>query len=322
MGSKCSNPSPTPAIMMSSRLRSMFADPQKLILLAGAHDALGARLIREAGYDGVWASSLEISCSKGVPDAGVLTMAEMARASTIIAQSVNIPVVSDCECGFGDARKVKEMVKKFEAAGVAALCIADTPFPKLNSLVPGEHRLAAIPEFVEKIQVAKSTQRHPDFMVIARIEALIAGAGQEEALRRAQAYAAAGADAILIHSRSSSPDEIMAFIEAWDGIAPLVVVPTTYYSISQRQLRQSGKVKMVIYANHGIRAAIAAMRRVFQQIREEEGAQQAEKWICPLAELLQLNGVLEPDGVTPRRSQNPVFKEEATRTATHSDARP
>ncbi|MGA3179339.1 MAG: isocitrate lyase/phosphoenolpyruvate mutase family protein [Verrucomicrobiota bacterium] len=300
----------------------MLADPQKLIRVLGAHDAVGARLIREAGFDGVWASSLEISCAMGVPDDGVLTMAEIARASKAMAQSVDIPVVADCDCGFGDARKVTQMVKTFEAAGVAAVCIEDAAFPKRNSLVPGEHRLAAIPEFVEKIHAAKRTQRDPDFVVIARIEALIAGASQEEALRRARAYATAGADAILIHSRSSSPDEIMAFIAAWDSAAPLVLVPTTYYSISQRQLRQSGKVKMVIYANHGIRAAIAAMRRVLRQIREDEGAQQAEQWICPIPELLRLNGVLEPEGVTLMRSGIPKSKEESTLAAAQSNTRP
>ncbi len=279
--------------MASSLLRSLFAENDKLIIVGGAHDALGARLVMESGYDAVWASGLELSCSQGVPDAGVLTMTEMARATHLMARSVRIPVVSDCDCGFGDIDGVIRTVKRFEAAGAAAVSIADTPFPKINSLVETGHKLAEIGEFCAKIRAAKAAQNSPDFMVVARIEALIAGFGEAEALRRAEAYSTAGADAILIHSKRPSPHEILSFIDMWDGGTPLIVVPTTYHAICRDELRRTGKVRMVIYANHGMRAAIASVRRAFRQIREEDTAHHAEEWLCPLQELLRINGVLE-----------------------------
>jgi phosphoenolpyruvate phosphomutase len=114
--------------------------------------------------------------------------------------AVSIPVVSDCDVGYGNSNNVMHMVRKYEAAGIAAVCIEDKRFPKVNSYIPGRQELAPIAEFVGKFLAAKNTQRTSDFMVIARVEALIAGWGQEEALKRAHTYAEAGADAIFIHS--------------------------------------------------------------------------------------------------------------------------
>lgn len=260
-----------------------------MIRLIGSHDALGARLGERAGFDGIWASSLEISASNAVPDAGILDMSDFLAAAASMARSVNIPIVADCDSGFGTAVNVMNMVRRYESAGVAAVCMEDKIFPKVNSLLPKRQELAAIAEFAGKIEGAKSAQRSADFMVIARVEALIAGAGQQEAHRRAHAYVDAGADAILIHDKSSSPESILEFCRAWDGTAPLVVVPTTYHSITAAQLEAYG-VKIVIYANHGLRARIRAMEEAFAEILATGNTSTIEDKIAPLASIFDLQG--------------------------------
>jgi phosphoenolpyruvate phosphomutase len=277
--------------MTARRLRELLDSPGKLVKLAGAHNALRARLAEAAGFDAVWASSLEISASHGVPDAGILGLNDLLAAAAEMVQAVSVPVVADCDTGFGNEVNVTWMVRRYEAAGVAAVCIADARFPKVNSLLAAGHHLAPVEEFVAKLHAARLARRSPDFFLIARVEALIAGAGQAEALARARAYHDAGADAVLIHSRSPAPDEVLDFVAAWDRPTPLVVVPTTYHSLGDRDLRASGKVRLVIYANHGLRASIRAMQQVFRQILQEGTTHQAEQWISSLEEVFELQGL-------------------------------
>jgi phosphoenolpyruvate phosphomutase len=269
-------------------LRALFTRPG-VVRIVGAHDALGATLAERAGFDGVWSSGLEVSASHGVPDADILTMSEFLTAAQSMASAVRIPVVADCDVGYGNAINVIRTVQRYEAAGIAAICIEDKQFPKVNSFVPGRQALTSIAEFVGKIEAAKDAQRGRDFMVIARVEALIAGWGQDEALRRAHAYARAGADAILIHDKSSSPQPIVDFIHAWDFSAPLVVVPTTYCSVTVQELADLG-VKMVIYANHGLRASIKAVSEAFSEILRAGTTVTIEDKIAPLSLVFELQG--------------------------------
>jgi phosphoenolpyruvate phosphomutase len=273
------------------RLRELFNRPG-IIRLAGAHHALGAKLAEKVGFDGVWSSGLEISASYAVPDANILTMSEYLAAAASMATAVKIPIVADCDTGYGNSNNVIATVRKFEAAGIAAICIEDKLFPKVNSFIPVRQELASIAEFVGKIMAAKNAQRDPNFMVIARIEALIAGWGQEEALKRAYAYQEAGADAILIHNKSKSPQPVIDFVNAWDGQAPLVVVPTTYYSITGQELEALG-VKMAIYANHGLRASIRAIESTFGEILATDGSRSVEEKIVPLRTVFQLQGMAQ-----------------------------
>ncbi len=267
-------------------LRQLFAQPG-VIRLAGAHNALGARLAERAGFEGVWSSGLEISTSYAVPDANILTMSEFLAAAESMVNAVRIPVVADCDTGYGNSNNVIHMVRRFEGAGVAAVCIEDKKFPKVNSFIPGRQELASVAEFVGKILAAKNAQRSPDFIVIARIEALIAGLGQDEALKRARAYVEAGADAILIHSKSVSVQPVADFLKAWDSSAPVVVVPTTYYDITVDELEALG-AKMVIYANQGLRTAISAMEQAYSEILKMGSTADLESRIAPMKLLFEL----------------------------------
>jgi phosphoenolpyruvate phosphomutase len=270
----------------SAALRRLLAAPGSIVI-AGAHDGLSARLVEEAGFDGVWASGFEISASHGVPDASILTMTEMLDASRLMNEATRVPVVADCDTGFGNSINAIRTVRAFEAAGVAGLCIEDNVFPKRCSFYPGVKRLLTeVDEQALKIRAAVRAGS-PDFVVIARTEALIAGWGLEEALRRGRAYADAGADAVLIHSNQSTVDDVARFAEEWDRLTPLVCVPTTYKSATVQELSRLG-FKMVIFANHGLRASIRAVQDTLRTLRAAESASAVEDRIVPLTEVYRL----------------------------------
>jgi len=275
----------------AQKLRELF-NKEGIIRIMGAHNGLTAKLAELNGFDGVWASGLEVSASYAVPDANILTMTQYLQAASAMSDVVSIPVVADCDTGFGNSNNVMHMVRKYEAAGIAAVSIEDKKFPKVNSYIPGRQELAPIAEFVGKILAAKNAQQSEDFMVIARLEALIAGRGQQEALRRAHAYVEAGADAILIHSKSNTPGEIISFAKAWDFSAPLVIVPTSYPMITVEEVEQLG-IKMVIYANHGLRASIKAINEVFSEIRREGRLDTISNKIVSMGEVFELQGMTQ-----------------------------
>lgn len=268
----------------------MLFDRPDIIRIMGAHNALGAKLAERVGFDGIWSSGFEISASYAVPDASILTMSDYLSVAASMVEATHIPIVVDADTGYGNSNNVIRMVRKFEAAGVAAVCIEDKLFPKVNSFIPGRQELAPIAEFVGKIMAAKNTQFDADFMVIARVEALIAGWGQAEALKRAHAYVEAGADAILIHSNAKFPQPIVDFAQAWDFSVPLVVVPTTYPAISAKELQSLG-IKMVIYANQGLRATVRAMETTFRQILQTGSTADIEADIAPMSSIFDLQGM-------------------------------
>ena len=276
----------------AARLSALMAQPRPIVIV-GAHDGLSARLIEEAGFEGIWASGFEISASHGIPDANILSMADnLARAKEMIAVST-LPVIADCDNGYGNAINVIHMIRDYEAAGIAAVCIEDNTFPKRCSFYAGVKReLSDVEEHALKIRAAKETQRTPDFKVIARTEALIAGWGMEEALRRGRAYADAGADVVLIHSKSKKPDEVLEFARRWDRETPLMCVPTTYDEASVPQLFEAG-FKIVVFANHGIRSSIKAMRETFKALRAEGKTAAARPHVVPLNDVYEIIGVPE-----------------------------
>jgi len=267
-------------------LARLLASPSPIVL-AGAHDGLSARLVAEAGFDGVWASGFEISAAHGVPDASLLTMTETLAASRLMSEAVDIPVIADGDTGFGNAINAIRAVRAFAAAGVAGLCIEDNVFPKRCSFYPGVKRLLAdTDEQVLKIRAAVDA-RPGEFTIVARTEALIAGWGLDEALRRGRAYADAGADAVLVHSNQSTVEEVARFAEEWDRLTPLVCVPTTYGSSSVAELSRLG-FKMIIFANHALRASIRAVQDTLRVLREAGRASAVDDRIVPLDEVYRL----------------------------------
>lgn len=277
----------------ANKLRELLAT-NKLTKIVGAHNGVSAKLVERAGFDGVWASGLEISASYGIPDASLISMNQFLEAARSMNEVIDIPIVADCDTGYGNALNVMYMVKRYEEAGIAGVSIEEKKFPKDNSLLAGgRQELLRVEEFEGKIEAAKAAQKNSDFMIIARIEALIAGWGQEEAQMRAHRYAEAGADAILIHSKSSDPGEVLEFINNWDLDLPLVLVPTNYPSLTEKDIEEMGKVKLVIYANHGLRAAIKAMENIFAKIKNDGGIYGLDGLIDPVSHVFEIQGVPE-----------------------------
>tara|TARA_B000000460_G_C21378048_1_gene332602 strand:- start:20 stop:739 length:720 start_codon:yes stop_codon:yes gene_type:complete len=215
-------------------------------------------------------------------------MTEFFTASSNMVNACEIPVIADCDTGYGDPTNVRYMVKKYENAGIAGICIEDKTFPKQNSLLSGgNNQLLSEKDFAAKILAANSAKQNNDFIIIARIEALISGIGMDEALKRAYAYENAGADLILIHSKKITPEEIFEFSDLWKGKAPLVVIPTTYYSVNIDELIQH-KIKMVIYANQTLRASHLALSNLLTKMKDANNMSQLQNQMSSMDEIFKL----------------------------------
>ena len=263
-------------------------DSKPILKICGAYDAMSAKLIENVGFDAIWAGSFAISTINAVPDASILTMTEFLSVSANMADACKIPIIADCDTGFGGPANVSFMVRKYERAGIAAICIEDKVFPKQNSLLEGgKHELISEKDFAAKIIAANEAKNDSDFMIIARIEALIAGWEMKEAIKRARAYEKAGADAILIHSKKNTPDEIFEFADTWGGSLPLVVVPTTYPQVTIDELR-SHKIKMTIFANQTLRAAHASISRLLSQLIKANKISEVNEELSSLDDIFRL----------------------------------
>lgn len=283
----------TAAGQKSRKLREMLAGPRAL-LIGGVYDGLSAALAERAGFDGVWASGFCISTSKKIPDVGLVTMTEHLAATVEIDRATTLPVVADVDDGFGDALNVSRMVREYEAAGIAAICIEDNRHPKRNSLYAGlDRKLVSAEEFVVKIRAAREARTDPSFYLIARTEALVAGMGLPEALRRGRAYAEAGADMVLVHSKEPDPALVLEFGSQWNSKLPLAAVPTTYASATVSDLYAHG-YRLIIFANQGMRAAVRAMDRVFRRMVEAQSPSVVDGEISPLKEIFDL---VDMDGI-------------------------
>lgn len=271
----------------SAELRRMLQSAD-LEFLMEAHNGLSARIVREAGFKGIWASGLTISAQFGVRDNNEASWTQVVDMLEFMADASDLPILLDGDTGYGNFNNMRRLVRKLEQRGIAGVCIEDKQFPKTNSFLNGERQpLADIEEFVGKIAAGKDTQQDANFSIVARVEALIAGWGMDEALRRAEAYRLAGADAILIHSKLSKPDEIVAFAKEWARRSPLVIVPTRYYSTPTEVFRQAG-ISTVIWANHLVRAAASAMQSVAKEIFETQTLVNVEDRIVSVNEIFRL----------------------------------
>ena len=271
----------------SAKLRRMLLSDQLEFLLE-AHNGLSARIVREAGFSGIWASGLSISAQFGVRDNNEASWTQVVDMLEFMADASDLPILLDGDTGYGNFNNMRRLVRKLEQRGIAGVCIEDKQFPKTNSFLNGERQpLADIAEFAGKIAAGKDTQTDPNFSIVARVEALIAGWGMGEALRRAEAYRLAGADAILIHSKLSKPDEIVTFAREWAGRGPLVIVPTRYYSTPTDVFRAAG-ISMVIWANHLVRSATSAMQSVAREIYTTQTLVNVEDRIVSVNEIFRL----------------------------------
>lgn len=270
-----------------SSLKDMI-NSKSIIRVAGAFDAMSAKLVELNNFDAVWAGSFAISATHALPDASILTMTEFLTAASRMVDACTIPVIADCDTGFGGPSNVSHLVKKYEHAGIAAVCIEDKIFPKQNSLLEdGKQELLSEKDFVAKIIAAKNAKNNPDFMIIARIEALIAGLGIQEALKRATAYENAGADAILIHSKKNTPDEIFEFCDTWNGNIPIIAIPTSYPTVTLNEL-QNHNVKMVIYANQSLRCAHLAMANYLKKLSISNSLDEADVEMSSMEDIFHL----------------------------------
>lgn len=285
----------TPEMRMKQLRRALSVKP--LIRALEAHNGLTGLIVENTKiikgnetreFDAMWLSSLTDSTAKGKPDI------ELTSRMDTIHQILDIttkPIIVDGDTG-GIPEHFPFMVRTLERLGVSAVIIEDKIGLKKNSLfgTDVEQTQDTIEDFSYKISAGKRAQITDDFMIIARIESLILKKGLEDAIKRAKAYIGAGADGIMIHSKEKSPDEILEFCKEYSKLdykVPLVVVPTTYNEITEKELIEAG-VSVVIYGNHLLRSAYPAMVKTAERILQNGRAYEAEDMCMPIKDILTL----------------------------------
>jgi phosphoenolpyruvate phosphomutase len=276
----------------STQLKNLLTSGRTEFILE-AHNGLSAKIVEEAGFKGVWGSGLALSAQHAVRDNNELSWTQIIDTLEFMSDATSIPILLDGDTGYGDFNNMRRLVQKLEQRDIAGVCIEDKLFPKSNSFIQGERQeLEDIETFCGKIQAGKDARKDDDFCIVARVEAFIAGWGLEEAIRRGEAYRRAGADAILIHSKLSRPDEVLQFAREWDNRCPLVIVPTKYYSTPTEVFRDAN-ISLVIWANHMIRASIAAMQKTARSIHATESLVDIEGQAATVSEIFRLQGADE-----------------------------
>lgn len=289
----------TPQIRMG-RLRRLL-DMKPLVRILEAHNGLTGLIVEKTKvekdgqireFDGMWVSSLCDSTAKGKPDIELVDFTSRLNTVNDILEVTTKPIILDGDTG-GQVEHFVYTVRSLERLGVSAIIIEDKVGLKKNSLfgTEVEQTQDSVENFCRKISEGKKVQVTDDFMIIARIESLILKAGMDDAIKRAKAYIEAGADAIMIHSKEKSPQEIFEFCSKYNEFekrVPLVVVPSSYCQVTETELMEKG-VNIVIYANHLIRSAYPAMVNTAKSILENERALEAsEKYCMPIKEILTL----------------------------------
>ena len=273
-------------------LRSIIKS-NELEFILEAHNGISAAIVERAGFKAIWGSGLAMSAQFGVRDSNEVSWTQVIDMLEFMSDATTIPILLDGDTGYGNFNNMRRLVTKLEQRNIAGVCIEDKQFPKVNSFIDGNKQpLADINEFCGKIKAGKDCQTDDDFCIVARVEALIAGWGLKEALNRAEAYREAGADAVLIHSKSHRPDEILAFAKEWENRLPLVIVPTKYYSTPTDAFRKAN-ISLVIWANHMIRSSTIEMIKNSKTIFKSESIADIEDRITTVEEIFNLQGVDE-----------------------------
>ncbi|HNW15213.1 MAG TPA: phosphoenolpyruvate mutase [bacterium] len=288
----------TPGIRLNMLRRLL--ESKDIVKVMEAHNGLTGLIVEKTKvkkdnvtceFDAMWLSSLTDSTAKGKPDIGCVDLTSRMNTVSDILEVTTKPIIFDGDSG-GLTEHFVFMVRTLEREGVSAVIIEDKVGLKKNSLfgTEVEQNQDSIENFCEKIRTGKKAQVTQNFMIIARIESLILSAGMDDAIKRAEAYIAAGADGIMIHSKEKSPDEILEFCRRYSEFnvkVPLVVVPSTFNSITETELKNAG-VRIVIYANQLLRSAYPAMIKTAETILENERAYEADKACMPIKEILTL----------------------------------
>jgi phosphoenolpyruvate phosphomutase len=276
------------ATSRAARFRSCLTSPD-LAFIMEAHSGLSAKIVEEAGFEGVWASGLSISAMLGLRDSNEASWTQVLEVLEFMADATTLPILVDGDTGYGNFNNVRRLVRKLGERGIAGVCLEDKLFPKTNSFLGERQPLADVAEFCGRIRAGKDAQTDDSFSIVARTEALISGHSMDEALRRAEAYHAAGADAILVHSKKKDAAEITGFMERWDRRCPVVIVPTMYYATPAETFRRAG-ISLVIWANHLMRASVTAMRDAAFRIAESESLVEVEGRVASVREIFRLTG--------------------------------
>lgn len=288
-----------------SMLRRLIAN-KKVVRIMEAHSALCGLIIENEKYvdpttgetrqfDGMWASSLTDCTVKGKPDIEAVDTTTRINEMTNILECTTKPIIYDADTG-GKKEHFAFTVRTLERNGVSAAIIEDKVGLKQNSLfgTAAKQVQDSIPDFCEKIKTGKAAQISQDFMIIARCESLIAGAGVEDAVTRCRAYVKAGADGIMIHSKEKDGKEIFEFLAKFresDITTPIVLVPTTFNTFTEKELLKyniAGPL-IIIHANHMLRASYPAMKKVAHMILEDTNSKRASDECCmSIKEILHL----------------------------------
>jgi phosphoenolpyruvate mutase len=288
----------TPNVRLA-RLRRLL-DAKDLVRILEVHNGLTGLIVestsaeRDGGqveFDGMWGSSLTDSTARGKPDIEAVDISSRLQTISEIFETTTKPLIFDGDTG-GKPEHFVFTVRSLERLGASAVIIEDKEGLKKNSLfgTEVEQTQSTIEDFCVRLQMGKQAKVTDDFMIIPRLESLILEKGMDDAVRRAQAYIEAGADAIMIHSRRKEPDEVFEFCRIAQGFAtkvPIVAVPSSYNVVTEQQLIDAG-VRIVIYANHLMRAAYPQMRRVAQMILENGRSQEADELMAPISEALEI----------------------------------
>jgi len=267
-----------------------------IVRILEAHNGLTGLIVEKTNFeteqfDGMWLSSLTHSASKGKPDIQYVDVTTISQTLNEIFDVTTKPMIVDADNG-GLVEHFKFMVRSLERLGVSAVIIEDKIGTKRNSLfgTTVSQTQDTIENFCHKISCGKDAQVTDDFMIVARVESLILKQGQEDAIKRSLAYINAGADGIMIHSKEQDAAEITSFINEFrtlDKTTPLIVVPSTYNSITEQELIDLG-VNVVIYANHLLRSAYPSMVETAQSILKNKRSLEANDLCLPIKEVLTL----------------------------------
>lgn len=288
----------TPDVRLKSLRRMLQVKP--LLRFLDIHNALSGLIIEKTGidtpqgrkeFDGMWGSSLTDSTAKGKPDIEAIDVSARMNTLNEVLEVTTKPIIYDADTG-GQIEHFKFTVRTLERLGVSAAIIEDKTGLKKNSLFGNEvpQTQDSIENFCEKIKAGKAAQRTKDFMIIARIESLILGKGQDDAFERAKAYLEAGADGIMIHSREKSPAEIFEFCDRYatlENRKPLVAVPSSYNTVTEQELQERG-VNIVIYANQLLRSAYPAMLETAKSILTHQRSAECDAQMLSIKDILEL----------------------------------